>query len=252
MVASLARVFLFTLCAHAAAQLPSCEDDTAAHCLGDDADMSAAGIDACLSALGPAGRSESCSTYLRVVDGCKADVEGGGVCATAHQNGETMPCLMQRVKPEQLSDVSQAALPKKVLSDSLQDTFWKDGKRLLSEAEVAQLKGEDAETYERWAKRKSGKKTAKDKDRAYAVKSQKKSQATVVITAQAAAAAAKALAAGDDASEAAQEAALDAAEKEINSDLTGTLKSFSKAEIDGIVATAVAKATKGGGAKGEL
>lgn len=232
--------------------LPSCEDDTAAHCLEDGADMSAEGIDACLAALGPAGRSESCSSYLRVVEGCAADLEGGGICAVAHQNGETIPCLMQRVKPEQLSAACQAALPQKVLSDSLADTFWKDGKRLLAEAEVEQLKGEDAETYERWAKRKSGAKTAKDKDRAYAVKAQKKSQATVVLTAQAQAAAEAALAAGEDAASAAEIAALDAAEKEIHSDLTGTLKSFAKAEIKEIVGNAVKAAKKAGARKGEL
>ena len=68
-----------------AAELPSCESDTAAHCLGEDADMSregveppamtaalqpneqmcialVAGIAQCLGALGASGRSESCST----------------------------------------------------------------------------------------------------------------------------------------------------------------------------------------------
>lgn len=237
--------------AMAAGQLPSCEEDTTAHCLGEDADMSAEGIDACLTALGPAGRSESCSAYLRVVAECAPDLEGDGICATAHMNGETMPCLMQRVKPAQLSAACQDALPKKVLSDSLQDTFWKDGKRLLTDAEAKQLKGDDVETYERWAARKSGKKTAKDRDRAYAVKAQKKSQASAVITVQAQAAAAAALAAGEDAEDAAREAALDAAQKEIDSDLTGTLKAFSKSEIKEIVTNAVAKAKAAAG-KSEL
>jgi hypothetical protein len=234
----------------ASAQLPSCEDDTATHCLGEDADMSPEGIDKCLASLGADVLSASCASYVRVLEGCDADISGSGICATAHQNGETMPCLIQRVKPEQLSASCAAALPKRELSDSLQDTFWAEGKRVLTEAEMAKLQGEDAETYDRWYRRKTGKKTAKDKDRAYAVKQQKKQQATSSVTAQAEAAASAAIAAGGDATEAATKAAEAAAQREIESDLTGTLKSFSKAEMKEIVKAAVSKAS--GKPKSEL
>jgi hypothetical protein len=234
----------FALLALAAAQMPSCEDDAAAHCLGEDKDMSVEGIDSCLAALGAARRSGSCSAYLAVLEGCSADLAHGGVCAEAYSNGEAMPCLLQRVKPDQLSAPCAAALPKKAAGSGLADTFWADGKRALTDAEAATLKGEDVETYARWIKRKSGKKTDKDKDREYAVKQQKKQQATVAIAAKAEAAAAAALAAGADAGVAAAAAVDAAASKEIEEDMTGTLKSFSKAELKELAQAAVEKATR--------
>ncbi|KAJ1618601.1 hypothetical protein T492DRAFT_1091530 [Pavlovales sp. CCMP2436] len=213
--------------------------------------MSSTGIDTCLAALGASGRSEICSAYVRATEGCAAELEGSGVCAAAAMDGEAMPCLIQRVKPAQLSEGCQAALPKKVVGDGLADTFWKDGKRLLTDAEMNQLKGDDVEIYAGFHKRKSGKKTDKDRDRAYAVKQQKKQQVTLSITAQAEAAAVAALAFGKDPAEAAEEAALNAAEEAINTDLTRTLKSFSKSEMKEIVSAAVVKAQKSA-AKSEL
>ena len=120
----------------AAAEAPSCEGDTAAHCLGDDADMSAEGITACLEALG-AQRSPSCTSYLALLEGCADDISGDGACAKDHANGDTMPCLLERSKPETLSAKCQAALPKKKASTARRDTFWKEGKRLLTEEEEA-------------------------------------------------------------------------------------------------------------------
>jgi hypothetical protein len=100
---------LAALCALAHA-LPSCEDDIGAHCIGDDMDMSSEGISACLAKL--SDRSASCSEYLKLMDACAADIGEGGVCASAHADGEAMPCILQRTKPEALSSGCQEALPK--------------------------------------------------------------------------------------------------------------------------------------------
>ena len=97
-----------------AMELPSCESDTEAHCLGEDADMSPEGIDACLAAL--SDRSQRCTDFLALLAACKADISGDGPCASAHGDGETMPCLLQRMKPEELSSSCQAALPKNEVS----------------------------------------------------------------------------------------------------------------------------------------
>lgn len=93
-----------------AVELPSCEADTEQYCLGDDKDMSPEGIDACLTAL--ADRSQRCTDYLALLEACKADISGDGICAAAHGDGETVPCLVQRTKPESLSESCQGALPK--------------------------------------------------------------------------------------------------------------------------------------------
>jgi len=85
-----------------------------------------------------------------------------------------MPCLLQRTKPEQLSESCKAALPVDEVLTGLAHTFWKGGKRYLEEEELEQLDEEDTETYERWVKRKSkGKNSAQGRDRAYAIKKMK-------------------------------------------------------------------------------
>ena len=91
------------------AALPSCEDEISANCLGEDADMSNEGIRACLDGL--AEKSELCNTYLTMMSSCATDIGDGGVCGDAHMNGETMPCLVQRTKPEDLSEACRASLP---------------------------------------------------------------------------------------------------------------------------------------------
>ena len=94
-----------------AVELPSCDDETGAHCVGEDADLSPEGINACLEGLGDQ-RSGRCTNYLAVMKGCATDLKGDGVCASAAADGEGMPCLIQRVKPEQLSADCQSVLPK--------------------------------------------------------------------------------------------------------------------------------------------
>ena len=49
-----------------AGALPSCDAETEANCLGEDADMSPEGINACLAGL--ADKSESCTTYLALME----------------------------------------------------------------------------------------------------------------------------------------------------------------------------------------
>ena len=92
-------------------QLPSCDSDTDAHCVGEGADLSSEGITACLEGLGDK-RSERCSNFLALTKACAADLKGDGACASAAMDGEGVPCLIQRVKPEQLTEACQSALPK--------------------------------------------------------------------------------------------------------------------------------------------
>jgi hypothetical protein len=60
-----------------AGETPSCESDIVAHCLGDDSDMSASGIQACLSGLGAGDRSALCNEYLTIIDVCAAEIGKG-------------------------------------------------------------------------------------------------------------------------------------------------------------------------------
>jgi hypothetical protein len=153
-----------------AAPLPSCESETDAHCVGEDADLSPQGIQACL--VGLADKSESCATYLKLMGVCTVELSDGGVCHAAKMDGEAMPCLVQRTKPEDLSEVCRDALPKSNLKGLAK--FWADGKRPLNINEIADLNADDKDTYERWQKKKKGKKTDKAKERDYAVKAAKR------------------------------------------------------------------------------
>ena len=105
-----ALLLLLLLGLATAAKMPSCEDDTVASCLGDDADMSPEGIDKCLRALPT--RSTSCEEYLKIVKECSEDLDSGP-CSRARDDGEEMLCLIVRTKPDELSAACQAALPKK-------------------------------------------------------------------------------------------------------------------------------------------
>ena len=82
--------------------LPSCDAETDANCVGEDADLSPEGINACLAAL--AEKSDDCKTYLALMEACTADLSDGGICFAAKMDGEAIPCLVQRVQPEQLSE----------------------------------------------------------------------------------------------------------------------------------------------------
>jgi len=161
------------------AELPSCENDVAVNCLGDGADMSAEGIDACLEGLtSGTTRSAPCDALLALKKGCHADITGSGVCAADHAQGDTVPCLLQRTKPELLSEACRAVLPVEEQGTGIRDTFWKAGKRVLEDDEVDQLSEEDEETYTRWLKRKKKSKgSAKNNDRAYAVQKMRRDKA---------------------------------------------------------------------------
>eukprot|EP00965_Chrysotila_dentata_P189221 6173203-Pleurochrysis_carterae.AAC.5 len=235
-----------------AAQLPSCEGDIEKHCLGEDNDMSSEGIARCLAGMEPSIRSKSCNQFLTMIEGCTEDFETGGVCAEAHRNGETAACLIQRVSIDQLSSKCAAALPKQAPRTGLRDKFWADGKRVLGDDEVAELNSDDKEDYRRWLKRKKAPKSGKDKERAYAVRTQKTLRATEQVTEEATAAAAEALAKGESkhmASVMATKVAREAAERAVEEDMTGTLKKFTEASIKSIAKKAVDRATS---AKNEL
>ena len=89
------QVVALLLSASLASALPSCESDTASHCLADGADLSPKGIDTCLRNLGDAA-SADCKAYLAMIDACKAELDRGGVCAEAPANNEVAPCLIDR------------------------------------------------------------------------------------------------------------------------------------------------------------
>jgi len=223
-----------------AAKMPSCEDDTVASCLGDDADMSPEGIDKCLRALPT--RSTSCEEYLKIVKECSEDLDSGP-CSRARDDGEEMLCLIVRTKPDELSAACQAALPKKEEVKGLKK-FWADGKRELTSAEEAELNEEDKDIYSGWHTRKfKGKKTDKSRERDYAVKVAKKERATKLVTEAVAAAMTQH-------EKPTQKDALEAVKKEmakaLEEDLTKTLKPFSKSEQESIAKSALksAKAAK--------
>ena len=103
-------VLLSVATAVLSAPLPSCSDDEGA-CVGEDMDLSPEGIMTCLKGL--ASRSEGCTAYLAILEGCATDIAyPDGICGQAHADGETSACLMQRVQPDQLSEACQSALPK--------------------------------------------------------------------------------------------------------------------------------------------
>ena len=234
-------------CAHAV-ELPSCGPDTDAHCVGEGADLSNEGIAACLQNLGGA-RSESCSTYLRMVEGCAAEIGAGGACESAHAEGETAACLLQRVPRDQHSGACVATLPEEEVVTGLKK-MWADGKRWLEDDEVEELDEDDRDTYKRWVKKKKGKKSEKQKERDYAVRTQKKEMVTKQIKEAALAAAKEGLDAGNSLS-AATEAARTTAAAAVAEDKTDTLKPFTKGAIKKFAEDAV-KAAKAARAKGEL
>eukprot|EP00325_Prymnesiales_sp_UTEX-LB-985_P028904 CAMPEP_0174729228 /NCGR_PEP_ID=MMETSP1094-20130205/53310_1 /TAXON_ID=156173 /ORGANISM="Chrysochromulina brevifilum, Strain UTEX LB 985" /LENGTH=233 /DNA_ID=CAMNT_0015931303 /DNA_START=46 /DNA_END=747 /DNA_ORIENTATION=+ len=228
----LARLGLL-ICALAtvlAAERPSCEADIEVNCLGDDKDMSPEGINACL--VGLTERSQPCSDYLGLLEACAADISGDGVCASSHAEGDTIPCLMERTKPEALSKSCQEKLPKNELTGLAK--FWADGKRPLKIGEIVELTMDEKSTYERWEKKKKSKKSEKDRERDYAVKGAKLERAISLITA----AGKKAALAGEDV----QAVVKAEASKAVDEDMTGTLKPFTKKQLDKIVKDAKAAA----------
>lgn len=89
-----------------AVELPSCESDTDAHCVGEGADLSSEGIAACLQKLADDVRSQRCSNYMKLMAACEPDISGRGVCASAARDGEAVPCLVQRTPADQLTSAS--------------------------------------------------------------------------------------------------------------------------------------------------
>jgi len=224
-------VGLLAVAAQVALALPSCEAEVEANCLGEDADMSPEGITACLGAL--AEPSADCKTYLAMMTACEADLAPDAICGAAKMDGEAMPCLLQRTKPEDLTEACRAALPveeKRGLAK-----FWADGKRQLSINEISELNKDDKEDYNRWQKRKKGKKTEKDRERDYAVKAAKRDRVRNLISA--AVVAAKPATVKEAVSVAEAEAS-----KAMEEDMTGTLTAFSKAELEKLAKAAFKEA----------
>ena len=129
---------------------------------------------------------------------------------------------MQRTAPEKLGEACRATLPQEDLKGLAK--FWKDGKRTLNIDEIADLNADDKDTYNRWMKKKKGKKTDSQKERDYAVRVAKKERVTSLITA-----------AVKEAKPASVADAIEVAGKEMkkamDEDMTGTLKAFTKASL---------------------
>jgi len=108
--------------------------------------------------------------------------------------------------------------------------------------QVGELVGDELDTYLRWIKRKKGKKTDRGKERDYAVRTAKKAAASKQIVAKAEEAARAAKQAGEGA-KAQQEAAMKAAEAAaadaVATDMTKTLKPFTRSNIKAFAAQAV-------------
>ena len=203
--------------------LPSCDAETDANCVGEDTDLSPEGINACLAAL--AEKSDDCKTYLALMEACTADLSDGGICFAAKMDGEAIPCLVQRVQPEQLSEACRAALPSTELKGLAK--YWADGKRQLLIDEIAELNADDKDTYNRWQKKKKGRKTDKDRERDYAVKEAKRERVEKLI--------AQAVKEAKPSSvEEAMKLAEAEAKKALQEDMTGTLKAFTKPQIHAI------------------
>jgi len=175
-ISMLAVTALHCLASVRAGETPSCETDIVAHCLGDDADMSPGGIQACL--LNLVDRSALCNEYLTIVGACSDEIGKGGICEGDHKEGDTMPCLIHRTKPDDLSVSCHNTLPVEEVKTGLKDTVWKNGKVLLFDHEIAKLDANDADTYERWVKKKNkNKKSAHGKDKDYAILKMKQDKA---------------------------------------------------------------------------
>ena len=100
-----------------------------------------------------------------------------------------------------------------------------DGKRQLNINEIADLNADDKDTYNRWQKKKKGKKTDKDRERDYAVKAAKRERVQSLMHA--------AVLEGKPSSVAeAIELAKAQMDKSIAEDLTGTFKAFTKPQLE--------------------
>ena len=220
------------------APLPSCEEDTNAHCVAEGADLSPEGIAACLHSLhSPSSR---CTSYLALMEGCAADISSGGACNGAHRDGEAVPCLMQRVALDQLTEACRAALPKDEAKGLAK--FWADGKRHLLIDEIMDLSADEKDTYERWKKKKGAKKTEKDKEREYAVKKAKQEKTTQLVTEEVAVEVRKLVADGASGAELQAEAvqlARGAWARAVAEDMTGTLKPAAQSTLNAIAKAAM-------------
>ena len=229
------------LAALLALAMPSCENDTNAHCIYDGADLSPEAIDACLKNLGDKASNE-CKNYLTLIDACKAELQNNGICASAMQDGEAAPCLIQRTPKDKLSKECADALPAEEELKGLAK-LWVEGKREIEPEEFQQLNKEDKNTYTRWmTKRKQKSKGKKGKQRDFAVREKKKSVTKAAVLASAKSAAEEAAAAGDGREQMKSKVELAARKQmavELKNDKTGTLKEFTKAEMKEIVKTAL-------------
>ena len=148
---------------------------------------------------------------------------------SAHARPSTRRTLLATAPPNTLTRSAWSVSQLKGLAK-----FWEDGKRQLNINEISELNADDKDTYNRWQKKKKGKKTEKDRERDFAVKGAKRERVITLVTV----AAKKAASAGEDVMAAAEAEAKQA----MAEDMTGTLKPLSKAELTNIVKEAKSSA----------
>jgi len=235
----LALLFVSYLMNASAQSLPSCEADMNAHCMDSEEyeDLMPAGIDRCLKGL--ATRSSDCDSYLKVVAACGSELKKGGICGAAMDDGEAMPCLILRTKPQDLSAGCVEALPKQKEAIGLKK-FWSEGKRELDQSEESTLDAEELDDYKFWLKRKK-KKTGRSQERDMAIKLAKVERATKIVT-EAATHAAVGMASPSFG--AVLEVVKAAYVKAMSEDLTKTLVQLSKSEFEKITKAAMKAAVK--------
>merc|ERR1711935_216806 len=174
-----------------------------------------------------------CDDYLKLVDACASELKKGAICGAAMDDGEAMPCLILRNKPEDLSADCAAALPKQKEVTGLKK-FWAEGKRVLEKSEEKALDEEELDDYKFWLKRKM-KKTGRSQERDMAIKLAKRDKVLQMVT--------------EAATVAAVEVVKAAYATAMEQDLTKTLVQLSKSEFEKIAKAAIKEASK---AKREL
>ena len=124
--------------------------------------------------------SSLCRSFLQVTEACSEELSENGVCGADALQGDGIVCLLSRADKTKISEACKQTFPEEAAPTGLRETFWKKGKRLLEDEEVASLSAEDKDMYERWVERKQ-KKNPRSKDREYALKMKKISKAKEIM-----------------------------------------------------------------------
>mmetsp|Transcript_65892 Transcript_65892/g.176086 ORF Transcript_65892/g.176086 Transcript_65892/m.176086 type:complete len:218 (+) Transcript_65892:36-689(+) len=96
----------------------------------------------------PTELSASCKEFIAVNDACESEIENH--CSSAFYNDDTLLCLTQWTRPEQLSAECQGALPKKEEEKSEEvdadKAAWRAKRKAAREESMRQLEAEKSGT----------------------------------------------------------------------------------------------------------